>query len=315
MPLLKPEPTFYPSPPMAMQSAHGWVWVVVFCMLVPIGSGPPNPEAANDVTEQREIFAESDAYERFMGRWSRQLAPLLVQFASVGEDEVVLDIGSGTGALALAVAEAVPSVRLTGVDPSSAYVRYAQERTTSDRVRFLVGDAQRLTLSDGSFDKTLSLLVMNFIPDPATALREMIRVTRSSGIVAAAVWDYGEGMEMLRIFWDEAVALDPAVATRHERNMPLCRQGELATLWRANGLQQVQEQPIAIGLSFTSFDDYWSPFLGGQGPAGAYAASLSDAARGALESKLRTRLLGGRQDGAFTLHARAWAVKGVVPAR
>ena len=265
--------------------------------------------------QQREIFGEADAYERFMGRWSRQLAPLLVKFASVGEQDVVLDIGSGTGALASAVAQAVPSARVTGVEPSSAYVRYAQGRTRTERVGFVVGNAHELKLADATYDKTLSLLVMNFIPDPAKALREMIRVTRPRGTVAAAVWDYGEGMEMLRIFWDEAVALDLAVAARDERNMPLCRQGELAALWRANGLHEVEEQPIVIELSFASFDDYWSPFLGGQGPAGAYAASLSSVARGGLESKLRTRLLGGRQDGAFTLRARAWAARGGVPAR
>lgn len=276
---------------------------------------PRVSEAANAMSKQREIFVESDAYELFMGRWSRRLAPLLVTFASVAERDSVLDIGSGTGALAFAVAEAMPSARVTGVDPSSAYVRYAQARTPGDRVRFLVGDAQALQIPDATFDKTLSLLVMNFIPDPVKALREMSRVTRPGGIVAAAVWDYGEGMEMLRVFWDEAVALDSAIAVRDERNMPLCRRGELAALWRANGLQQVEEQPIAVELFFASFDDYWSPFLGGQGPAGAYAASLSDTARVALESKLRTRLLGDRREGAFTLQARAWAVKGVVPAR
>jgi SAM-dependent methyltransferase len=195
----------------------------------------------------------------------------------------------------------------------------------------MVGDARALQLPDASYDATLSLLAMNFIPDPAKALREMTRVTRAGGTVAAAVWDYGEGMEMLRVFWDEAVVLEStieaaalfrpeaeatrAVAARDERNMPLCRRGELAALWRANSLQQVQEQPIAIELPFASFDDYWSPFLGGQGPAGACVRSLSDTARVALESRLRERLLGGRQDGAFTLRARAWAVRGVVGAR
>ena len=264
--------------------------------------------------QPREIFAQGDAYERFMGRWSRRLAPLLVRSASVAEGDSVLDIGSGTGALAVTLAEAMPSVRVTGVDPSSAYVREAQARGPSDRVRFLVGDARALPVPDAAFDKTLSLLVINFIPDPAEALREMIRVTRPGGIVAAAVWDYGEGMEMLRAFWDEAVALDPAIAARDEQHMPLCRRGELAALWRAGGLRHVAEQPLAIELSFASFDDYWVPFLGGQGPAGAYAASLPDQARAALGGRLRRRLLGERQDGAFTLRARAWAVKGVIPA-
>jgi SAM-dependent methyltransferase len=247
-----------------------------------------------------------------MGRWSRLLAPLLVKFAAVGERDNILDVGSGTGTLALAVAEARPSARVTGVDPSSAYVKHAQGRTSSDRVQFLVGDAQALQLPNAGFDRTLSLLVMNFIPNPARALREMIRVTRAGGVVAAAVWDYGDGMEMLRIFWDEAVALDPLVAARDEGRMALCRQGELAHLWRDNELEQVQELELVIEQSFASFDDYWSPFLGGQGPAGAYATSLAEAPRHALESRLRARLLAGRQDGPFTLRGRAWAVRGVV---
>ena len=276
-----------------------------------------NPEAprGSTVSRQQELFAESVAYVRFMGRWSRRLAPLLARFASVGGQDSVLDVGSGTGALAFAMADTSPSVRVTGVDPSSAYVRYAQGRTPNERVQaisFTVGDAQALQWPDASFDKTLSMLVMNFIPDPAKALREMIRVTRPGGIVSASVWDYGEGMEMLRVFWDEAVALDSTIAQRDERNMPLCKRGDLAALWRANGLQQIEEQAIVIDLAFDSFDDYWSPFLGGQGPAGSYAASLSEAARAGLASRLRRRLLGERQEGAVTLKARAWAVKGVV---
>jgi SAM-dependent methyltransferase len=264
------------------------------------------------MSQQPSIFAGSDAYERFMGRWSRRLAPILVKFATVAERDAVLEVGSGTGALASVLADAFPSVRVTGVDRSSEYVRSAQARKSSGQISFLVGDALALAMPNATFDKSLSLLVMNFTPDPARALREMIRVTRPGGVVAAAVWDYGDGMEMLRTFWDEAVALDPTIARRDERNMPLCRRGELAALWRAQGLEGVEEQPMAIELSFASFDDYWRPFLGGQGPAGAYAVSLPEPPRAALEARLRSRLLGTRGDAPFTLQGRAWAVRGNV---
>jgi SAM-dependent methyltransferase len=260
----------------------------------------------------QNIFGESDAYESFMGRWSRRLAPRFVGFASVAEGSSVLDVGSGTGELSFALVDAIPSVRVTAVDPSSAYVRYAQQRNGRDRVRFVTGDAQSLEMPDASFDAVLSSLALNFIPDRPGALRQMIRVAKPGGIVAAAVWDYRVGMEMLRAFWDEAVALDPAVAARDERHMPLSAPGQLSALWRDGGLTQVDEQPITIELPFSSFDDYWRPFLGGQGPAGSYAVSLSGARRDALETRLRTRLLGQRTDGPFTLHARAWAVKGIV---
>jgi len=262
------------------------------------------------------MFAGGVAYERFMGRWSRRLAPLLVTFAGVAGKDSVLDAGCGTGALSFAIGDMVPSARLTGVDPSAAYVRDAQARAPADRMRFLVGDARALEFRDASFDKTLSLVVMNFVPDPARAVGEMTRVTRPGGVVAAAVWDYGHGMEMLRVFWDEAVALDGASATASsdERNMPLCRQGELAALWRSGGLEHVEEQALEIEMPFASFDDYWLPFLGGQGPAGAHVAGLTDAARSALEARLRARLLAGQQDRAFTLRGRAWAVRGVVAA-
>ena len=264
------------------------------------------------VPRQQSVFADSAAYERFMGRWSRKLAPLLVTFAGVDDGDAILDVGSGTGALAAALIEAFPSVRVTAIDPSDSYIRYATERVPERRATFEVGDAQAIHMADGVFDKTLSLLVINFIPNPTAVLREMIRVTRSGGVVAVAVWDYGDGMEMLRIFWDAAVALDLTVASRDERHMPLCRRGELATLWRDNGLKQVEEEPMVIDLAFDSFEDYWVPFLGGQGPAGALATSLSEPERSSLEAELRRRLLGEAHDGPFTLRARAWAVKGVV---
>jgi SAM-dependent methyltransferase len=288
---------------------------LVLCGMVAVGVTAPAGNSAQQSAAQAGVFDESVAYERFMGRWSRQLAPLLVKFVGVREGDAVLDIGSGTGALTAAIAQAVPSARIVGVDPAAAYVAYAQARVTGGTVRFVVGDAQQLQLPDRSFDRVVSLLVMNFIPDPAKALREMIRVSRPGAIVAAAVWDYGNGMQMLRRFWDEAVARDPTIAARDEHNMPLCRPGELAEMWRAQGLLQVEEQPLVIQTRFASFDDYWMPFLGGQGPAGTYAVKLPEAQRGVLRAGLRQRLLGNGEDRAINLEARAWAVKGVVPPR
>jgi hypothetical protein len=141
----------------------------------------------------------------------------------------------------------------------------------------------------------------------------MRRVTHRSGTVAAAVWDYGDGMQMLRAFWDEAVALNPATAQKDERNMPLCRAGELGAFWRKQGLEQVAEEGLTIETRFTGFDDYWNPFLEKQGPAGAYAATLPLAVREQLRQRLRRRLLGEGPDRPIVLTARAWAVRGVVP--
>jgi SAM-dependent methyltransferase len=259
------------------------------------------------------MFSAADAYERFMGRWSRDLAPLLVRFAEVRDGDALLDVGSGTGALAAALAAAAPSSRIVGVDPAASYVAFAKSRHPGGLVRFEEGDAQQLRFPGATFDRTLSLLVVNFIPDRAKALSEMARVTRPGGTVAAAVWDYGQGMEMLRVFWDEAIALDPAAASRDERHMPLCRSGELAALWRGHGLQDVKEDALTIETRFSSFDDYWSPFLEKQGPAGAHASALPPAERERLRQRLRRRLLGAGPDRAFVLRARAWAVRGVVP--
>jgi len=182
-------------------------------------------------------------------------------------------------------------------------------------MRFEVGDARALRLPNASFDRTLSLLVLNFVPDPRRALAEMIRVTKPGGVVGTAVWDYGEGMEMLRVFWDEATALDPSSAPLDERHMPLCKQGELSAFLREANLDAVVETALVAKLRFASFDDYWEPFRLRQGPAGAYVAKLSSAHQARLRDRLRVRLLGNEADRPLELSARAWAAKGTVPSR
>lgn len=260
------------------------------------------------------MFSKADAYERFMGRWSRLLAPSLVIFSEVRDGDAVLDVGCGTGALSFTLSDAVDKASVTGVDPSPEYVGYAAQKSEDPRIHFEVGDAQQLKLPDSRFDKTVSALVLNFVPEPARAVREMIRVTKPGGVITAAVWDYADGMQMLRVFWDEATALDAAVATRDEARMPLCARGELAALWRQEGLQNVEEAPLTVALSFASFDDYWAPFLLGQGPAGVHVASLSADGQRALEQRLCRRFIGdGPDDHPIDMHARAWAVKGTVP--
>jgi SAM-dependent methyltransferase len=273
--------------------------------LVPFGM-------AISASEQDALFSEARAYERFMGRWSRSLAPLFVRFAGVSDGDSVLDVGSGTGALTAAVAEAAPSSRIVGLDPAAPYVALARSQHESPRISFEVGDAQQMRFEAARFDRVLSLLVVNFIPDVRKALGEMKRVTKPKGTIAAAVWDYGDGMEMLRVFWDEAVALHPTSARQDERTMPFCRRGELAALWREQGLQDVVEEALTIETHFASFDDFWTPFLEKQGPAGAYTASLASAEREALRVRLRKRLLGDGPDKAIKMRARAWAVRGAV---
>ena len=274
----------------------------------------PHALAQNTLTEaEARMFDASAGYERFMGRWSRLLAPRYIAFAGVRNGDRVLDVGTGTGSLAAAVEASMPASQIAGVDPSEGFIAYARKNARSTRVNYEVGDAQALKFKDASFDSTLALLVMNFVPDHNKATAEMRRVTRPQGVVSACVWDYDQGMQMLRFFWDEAIALDPAIEPRDERHMKLSHQGQLGDLWKKAGLVNVREEPLVIDQEYSSFNDYWEPFTKGAGPGGAYVVSLPEDRRRQLEARMRKRLLGDRADGPFTLKARAWCVRGEVP--
>ena len=260
------------------------------------------------------MFANAEAYYQFMGRWSRLVAPLLVEFASVPNAGRVLDIGSGIGTLAFGIAERKASVHVTGIDPSKEFVVYAMDRNPfPDRTSFHVGDAQDLHFADATFVASVSLLAFNFIPDPEKALLEVRRVTQPGGRISAAVWDYGGLMHMLRMFWDAAGDVDARAGALDEKHMPLCRAGEPSQLWKQGGLENVHEQALDITMKFDSFADYWEPFLLGQGPAGAYLRTLQDARLQLLRSALKRRLSIHSESHAFSLPARVWAVRGTVP--
>ena len=198
------------------------------------------------------------------------------------------------------------------MDPSEGFLDIARARIQDARASFHTGDARMLPLPDGQFDAVVSGLALNFVPDPPRAVAEFARLAGSGSAVAAYVWDYAGGMEMMRYFWDAAAA-DPAAADLDEgRRFPLCQPEPLCQLWTDAGLDDVSVQPIETPTRFADFDDYWRPFLGGQGPAPGYAMSLSDERRRALRDLLRERLPAG-PDGAIQLTARAWAVRGIRP--
>jgi SAM-dependent methyltransferase len=221
-----------------------------------------------------------------------------------------LDVGCGTGALSASILAHAAPREMMGIDPSAGYVAFAQEQVQDPRMHFEVADARALPYEAGTFDAVVSGLVLNFVPNPGQAMAEMARVARVGGTVAAYVWDYAGKMELMRYFWDAAVALDPAAAAADEGpRFPICQPGPLAALFTEVGLRDVTTRAIDVPTDFQDFDDYWSPFLSGQAPAPAYAMSLDETHRAALRDRIRS-MLPIAADGTIHLIARAWAVRG-----
>jgi SAM-dependent methyltransferase len=261
-----------------------------------------------------ERWDEGESYERFMGRWSRLIAERFVAWLEAAPGAAWLDVGCGTGALLETILRAASPGPLAGIDPSAGFLASAAGRLPAG-TDLRVASALPLPFEGDAFDAVVSGLVLNFIPDPAAAVHEMRRVARPGGVVSVYVWDYAEGMEFLRWFWDAVTELDPSQAVNDEGDrFPICRPGPLRELFVAAGLSGVESTAIEVRTRFRDFDDYWEPFLAGQGPAGAIVAGMGAADRDALAALLRRRLP-IRDDGSIDLLARAWAVRGEEPAR
>jgi SAM-dependent methyltransferase len=259
-----------------------------------------------------DTWERGDPYERYVGRWSRQVAPRFLAWLAAPAGRRWLDVGCGTGALCAAILDRAAPSSVTGVEPSEGFLNTARQHLAAG-VALRSGNAAALPLEDASVDVTVSGLVLNFIPDPRAALAEMARVTRAGGMLGAYVWDYAGKMQLMRVFWDAAADLEAAAARMDEGvRFPLCRPKALEALFSGAGLHDVQVTALDIPTPFESFEDYWQPFLGGQGPAPAYAMSLDEAARARLRDTIRERLP-TQADGSIHLTARAWAVRALKP--
>jgi SAM-dependent methyltransferase len=258
---------------------------------------------------------DAQAYEHLMGRWSGRLAKELIAFAGIATGDRVLDVGCGTGSMALALAERPEPAAIVGIDIAAPYIAYASARSTDPRLTFFTADAVALELQAGSFDRCFSLLALNFMSNPARALDSMRRVTRCGGIVAAAVWDFPGGLVYQRIFWDTAAALDPEADLARARHFSsrLIGPGGLVGAFEGAGLRSVKPASLTIRMEYIDFSDYWEPIANAQGPVGDYVKRLPPDRLESLATAVRRAYLAGSPDGPRSMAATGWAARGLVP--
>jgi SAM-dependent methyltransferase len=258
--------------------------------------------------EVSDTWERGSPYEQYVGRWSRRVAPLFVEWLGIPAGRRWLDVGCGTGALCAAILDQCSPSSVSGVEPSEGFLKPAAQNLAG-RAQLQQGSATAIPLADSAVDVVVSGLVLNFVPDQRAGLVEMARVAVNGGTIAAYVWDYAGKMQLMRYFWDAAVELNPDAARMDEGvRFPQCRPEALEELFRDAGLNEVAVTSIDVPTHFANFDDHWQPFLGGQGPAPAYAMSLDEPARAQLRERIRQRLPIAA-DGSISLIARAWAVR------
>ena len=263
------------------------------------------------------IAKGADGYDQYMGRWSKRLAPMFLEFAEVADGERIIDVGCGTGSLTFLIPDRADIAVVEAIDFEEQFIEALKQRNTDARISASKGDACSLPFGVDIFDRALSMLVLHFVPTPQQAVAEMVRVVRPGGTVAATVWDTFGGMPSQRIFWDTLAAIEPSAKSRRGLALvrPMTLPGELSRTFLAAGLENIVEKILTIRMDFSNFDDYWLPLINGQGTLAAFLSTLPQGVPEKVKAAVYQAYLSDQPDGPRSFASVAWAVKGTVPSR